>query len=127
MVMLGGGVVGVDDGGARRRAAKFGEELPEPRCLGDGAGDAPVLSLRARAGDSGLALRGPADEVGAEVHRKAGRRLAGVRTPPPSRRPSKPLGRCWRSGRSAAQGGLPHVHTEESSSPSGSGRPWDHA
>jgi hypothetical protein len=44
------------------------QKLPEPGGLGNAVGHNVVLGLSARAGDDGLSLRGPRDEVGAQEH-----------------------------------------------------------
>jgi hypothetical protein len=64
----GADVVAVDEGGALKGAVELVEELAHPGGLCHAVGNSAVLDLYAGAGDDGLPLGGPGDEVGAQKH-----------------------------------------------------------
>jgi hypothetical protein len=74
----GADIVAVDKGGALKGAVELVEELAHPRCLGHAVSHNAVLGLNAGAGDDGLALGGPRDEVGAQEYGIAGGRASRV-------------------------------------------------
>jgi hypothetical protein len=57
-------VVAIDEGGTLKGVVELVEELAHPRGLRHAVAHNAVLSLGARAGDDGLPLGGPGDEVG---------------------------------------------------------------
>jgi hypothetical protein len=59
-------IVAVDKGGALKEVVDLLEKLTQPGGLCHVVGHSAVLSLRARAGDDGMPLGGPGDEVGAQ-------------------------------------------------------------
>jgi hypothetical protein len=59
-------IVAVDEGDALKGAVDLLEKLTQLGGLGHVVGHSVVLGLRARAGDDGLPLGGPGDEVGAQ-------------------------------------------------------------
>ena len=59
-------VVVVDEGGARERAIKLLEQPMDPGSLGHAIGHNVILGLNVGAGDDGMSLQGPEDEVGAQ-------------------------------------------------------------
>jgi hypothetical protein len=60
----GADVVAVDEGGTLEGAVELVEELAHPGGLCHAFGHSAVLGLGAGAGDDGLPLGGPKDEVG---------------------------------------------------------------
>jgi hypothetical protein len=61
-------VVAVDEGGTLKETLEVLEKLAQLAGLCHAVGHSAVLSLRAGAGDDGLPLGGPGDEVGAQEH-----------------------------------------------------------
>jgi hypothetical protein len=61
-------VVAVDEGGACEGVVELLKQLTEPRRLSHTIGHNTILGLGIGAGDVGLSLRGPIDEVGAQKH-----------------------------------------------------------
>jgi hypothetical protein len=68
----GADVVAVDEGGTLEWAVELVEELAQPGGLRHTVGYGAVLSLCAGAGDDGLPLGSPGDEVGAQEYGIAG-------------------------------------------------------
>jgi hypothetical protein len=61
-------VVAVDEGGALEGAVELVEELAHPGGLRHAVGHSAVLNLYSIAGDDGLPLGGPGDEVGTQEY-----------------------------------------------------------
>jgi hypothetical protein len=68
----GADIVAVDEGGTLEWAVELVEELAQPGGLRHTVGYGAVLSLCAGAGDDGLPLGSPGDEVGAQEYGLAG-------------------------------------------------------
>jgi hypothetical protein len=66
-------IVSKNNSRRRNRDVKFLEKLPQPAAFGHNMCHGPVLSLSAGAGDCGLSLGCPRDEVVAEVERSSRR------------------------------------------------------
>jgi hypothetical protein len=79
----GADIVAVDEGGALEWAVELVEELAQPGGLRHAVGHDAVLSLCAGAGDDGLPLGGPGDEVGTQEYDIAGCGAACVRAAGP--------------------------------------------
>jgi hypothetical protein len=60
--------VAVDEDGTLKGAVELLEELARPRGLNHVIAHSAILGLCAGAGDDGLPLGGPGDEVGAQEH-----------------------------------------------------------
>jgi hypothetical protein len=96
-------VVAVDECGALEEAVELLEKLAKPRGLGHVVGHSAVLGLSAGAGDDGLPLCGPGDEVGAQKHivTGSGRRCRGSQPSQCRCRPRAPTSvRVKREGQS---------------------------
>jgi hypothetical protein len=65
-------IIAVDEGGTLKGATELVEELAQLEALYRAVGHDAVLGLGARAGDDGLPLGGPRDEVGAQEHNITG-------------------------------------------------------
>jgi hypothetical protein len=83
-------VVVVDEGDALKGAVELLEKLAQPGGLFHAVGHSVVLGLCAGAGDDGLPLGSPGDEVGAQEHGVTGSGLVCLQIAQPSQRRCRP-------------------------------------
>jgi hypothetical protein len=81
--VYGADVITVDKGAPRRRGLKLVEQLSQPSGLSHAIGNGTILGLSAGAGDDGLPLGRPRNQVVPQEHHIAGRRAASVWTTGP--------------------------------------------